>query len=293
MRLLLPANTADARRMADIGNRMAAIPLGRSYITSLAAAADGVTPDVQLSFDHQLAPDMMGVCYRSGQQKTIALNPVHSDAALVSTLAHEICHLPQPRSPLSLSGQGMQEMAVACTRMLEGDAFAAQFVFAIGSNDDEVARETMQMFTERVSDAHRDIFIELAERWTRAGTPEQQQHILAQVFWHVQTSRLSVYDAQVIDHVAIMQKDVALQPMTTSALDQVTEFVAKISFLPARIAGTPYNDYLGHDPQDVAHILLQAGTRAVVARNTVSVNDAKGTLPYSKPSRDDSLTLNG
>lgn len=289
MNFLLPDNAADAARMADIGNRLAAIPLGRRYLNSLITAMERDVPDVQLSFDRQLSPDVMGLCYRHGQKKTIALNPVHSDAALVATLAHEICHLPQPRAPLSLSAGNMQELAVACTRMLEGDAFAAQFVFALGSKDAEVARENMEMFTEKVKADHRDIFIDLAARWQHAKGPAQQQQVLAAVFWHVQTARLANYDTQVIEHIAIMQKDVALEPMAVSALDQATEFVAKIGFLPARIGGTPYNDYLGHDPQAVAQVLLKAGAQAAMMHNAVSVKSDDVTLPYSKPAGSDSL----
>lgn len=289
MNFLLPDNSADAARMADIGNRLAAIPLGRRYLHTLMTSMDQNMPTVQLSFDRQLSPDVMGLCYRHGQQKTIALNPVHSDAALVATLAHEVCHLPQPRAPLRLSAANMQDMAVACTRMLEGDAFAAQFVLAIGSNDEEVARENMQMFTEKVKPEHRDVFIELADRWAQATTPAQQQQVLADVFWHVQTARLANYDTQVIEHIAIMQKGVTLEPMARSALDQTTEFVAQISFLPSRIAGTPYNDYLGHDPAQVAQTLLRAGAQAVMMHNAISVKSSDVTLPYSKPSGSDSL----
>lgn len=289
MNFLLPDNTADAARMADIGNRLAAIPLGRRYLNSLTSTFDRAIPDVQLSFDRQLPPDMIGLCYRHGQHKTIALNPMHNDAALVAALAHEVCHLPQPRAPLNLSASNMQELAVACTRMLEGDAFTAQFVFALGSKDEDVARENMQMFTEKVKPEHRDIFIDLAARWTQAASPEQQQHVLAAVFWHVQTARLANYDTQVIEHIAVMQKGVAFEPMAVSALDQATEFIAKISFLPARIAGTPYNDYLGHDPQNVAQVLLKAGAQAAMMHNAISVKLDDATLPYSKPSQDDSL----
>lgn len=292
MNFLLPDKEPDASRMAAIGNRLAAIPMGRVYLNSLLTSMDKTMPEVQLSFDAQLPPHMMGVCYRHGMKKTIALNPVYSDATLVSALAHEISHLPQPRAPLKVSSQGMQELGVACTRMLEGDAFAAQFVFSIGCKDEEVARENMELFTERVKGEHRDIYNDLAKRWMHASTPEQQQQVLAGVFWHVQTSRLAAYDAETIEHIAVMQKDVTLEPMKQSALDQATEFVAKMSFLPARIRGTPYNDYLGHDPQMIAGVLLKAGAAAAMAHNAISVNSSDATLPYSKPARDDSLKFN-
>lgn len=288
MKFHLPSNPEDAQRLQAIALRLAALPLGQAYINSVKGDFDQPLPDVHVAFDRQMT-SFMGTCYRNSKQVMLALNPEVEDAKLVSVLAHEICHIPQPRKPLLPNAQGMTTLAVACVRAMEADAFAHQFVVALGSTDDEVKRATFDAVCGKLSPEVQAGFVELATRFENAPTVSAQQQVMNDVFWLVQATRLSSYDSDTITDINGMQKGNTLEPMTPPALDRAAEFVAQIQMLPGRLPGAKYNDYLVDNPAQVAQKLLRAGDIAQMLHDPVSVIDHDSTLPYSKPPRHDSV----
>lgn len=286
MKFILPDNAEDAERLRRIGNRLLATPMGRAYIKSLHDAEVG---DVGLSFDRQNLGDAVGVCYRNSKGATIALNPDCDDIELVSALAHEICHVPQPRKPLDRLSYDTKQISIACTRLMEGDAFVHQFIFAIDCGDAELERANFDLICKPMPPEQRAAFAELATRWAGAQSIEERHSVMADIFWSVQATRLGIYDRQTIEYIEGMQKGDTLHAGERPALDIVSEFTAQLGFLPSRIGGGHYNNYLGDDPVDIAKTMLRAGMQAELRYSNISVIDQSDTLKYSKPAQGDSL----
>ena len=288
MKLQLPDNAEDAKRLQAIILRMAALPLGEAYLKSVKGDFDAPLPDVHIAFDRQMTT-FMGTCHRTSKGITLTLNPHVDDAKLVSVLGHEVAHIPQPHKTILPDARDMTTLGIAQVRAMEADAFTHQFVMALGSADEEVKRATFDAVCGNLPPDIQQDFAKLATRFEAAQNVTQQQAVMNDIFWLVQATRLSAYDSDTIEQIGILQKGNTLAPMTPPALDRAAEFIAQIQMLPGRLPGAKYNDYLVDDPAQIAAKLLRAGDLAQMLHDPVSVIDHDSTLPYSKKSQHDSV----
>lgn len=286
--LKLKGSKQEQRRMSHLVNEIAQYsPLGRSILEN--AAKQGY----ELSFEMQLGS--IGFC--SPEDKKIALNPMYSDNALITTLVHEGRHAQQNSHALPEEfGECELKSELMLTRAMEADAQACAAMAALeirGNTNESGVWESFKSKSPRISEA-------LPEKLTRYQVNyepfETSPDMMRRAFegWYKSASTLTDYEQCYI--VGVMENatknDKILPYSKKYTSEQVVNLFCHEPDGSCYLADTP--DIL-NDPRR-----LSLGAEAIVAADAYFAwrQENKGMAPDTSykdlPERRDSgLYING
>ncbi len=286
--LTLPASEDDKARILRITALMMRMPMGKAIMEQAADLRRNGVSELTISFNRQMG-DTYGLCQRSGSVCAISLSPHVSDAALAGVLLHEMRHAYQPVYFPDAYGEDMARLGVARMRLKEGDAFTHHFCAILDSPDASVRNEGFAMIAGKLPPEMQELYHEQAQAWTAAQTTAQKQAVMHDVFWLLQATRFGKYDTDLINQIRVMQEGNTLRPMKQSAFEGTLHLAVDIELLPGLLPDSRDSAYLGDDHTKTAQTLLRVAQTAEMHFDRLSVIEYDDTLPYSKPSGNDSL----